>query len=140
MSPGHYVCDTSYLQWSSSQICSHTLAAAEVNGELSLFIQWYTVTGQEPNITRLAQAGLPAGRGRKGGVPKRKHSRTPSVPPNIVFARPAASQTKSKSQLPSTNSSQSGIQHCSTSTSHLQAAGHFQSTSQANWPSAHKPH
>jgi len=132
VSPGHYVCDKSCLQWSSSQICSHTLAAAEVNGELISFIQWYTVTGQEPNITRLAQAGLPAGRGRKGGVPKRKRSRTPSVPPDIVVPRPAASHTKSRSQLLSTNSSQSGIRHCSTSMSHLQAAGHFQSTSQAN--------
>lgn len=69
VSPGHYVCDKSCLQWSSSQICSHTLAAAEVNGELSSFIQWYTVTGQEPNITRLAQAVSQQDEDEKVGFP-----------------------------------------------------------------------
>ncbi len=58
VSPGHYVCDKNCLQWSSSQICSHTLVVAEVNGELELFLQWYIGSGQESNITRLAQAGL----------------------------------------------------------------------------------
>ena len=31
---------------------------AEVNGELELFLQWYVASGQKPNITRLAHAGL----------------------------------------------------------------------------------
>ena len=39
VSPGHYVCDKNCLQWTSCQICSHTLLAAEINGE---FLQWYT--------------------------------------------------------------------------------------------------
>ena len=66
LSRGQYVCDKNCLQWSSSHICSHTLVAVEVNGELKLFLQWYVSSGQEPNITWLAHAGLPAGRGRKG--------------------------------------------------------------------------
>ena len=41
VSPGHYTCDKNCLQWSSSQICSHTLVAAEVNEELKkLLLQW----------------------------------------------------------------------------------------------------
>ena len=86
-SPGHYVCDKQCLQWSSSGICSHTLVAAEVNGELKLFLQWYNSSGQEPNITTLAHAGLPAGRGRKGGVPKRKRNRGPVTTPDTVVRR-----------------------------------------------------
>lgn len=53
-------------------ISVHTLVAADMNKELELFLQWYTSSGQESNITKLAQAGLPSGRGRKGGVSKRK--------------------------------------------------------------------
>ena len=73
--------------------------AAEVNGELKLFLQWYVSSGQEPNITRLAHAGLPAGRGRKGGVPKHKRSSTPTVSPDVVVPRPATSQTQPGSSL-----------------------------------------
>ena len=60
LSHSQYVCDKNCMQWSSSRICSHTLVAAEVNGELKLFLQWYVSSGQEPNITQLAHAGLPA--------------------------------------------------------------------------------
>ena len=73
---GHYICDKSCLQWTSSQICSHTLVAAETNGEVQLLLQWYTSSDLQPNITQLAMAGLPKGRGRKGGIPKRKPSET----------------------------------------------------------------
>ena len=97
VSPGQYVSDKYCLQWCSSQICSHTLVTAEVNRELELFLKWYFVaSAQEPNITWLAHVGLPAGRGRKGGVPKRKRSRTPSVAP---VPRPATSQLRSPLEL-----------------------------------------
>ena len=41
VSPGHYICDKNCLQWTSSQICSHTIAAAEIfnyfcNGTLAM--------------------------------------------------------------------------------------------------------
>ena len=44
-----------------------------MNGELELFLKryMYVPSGQESNINRLAHAGLPAGQGWKGGVPKR---------------------------------------------------------------------
>ena len=51
VSPGHYICDKNCLQWSFSQICSHTLVVAEVNGELKLFLQQYTSTDPQPAIS-----------------------------------------------------------------------------------------
>ena len=93
ISPGQYVCDKQCLQWSSSKICSHILVAAEVNGELLQFLQWYVRSNQEPNITKLAHVGLPSGRGRKGGIPKRKRSKTPAYTPGIVVPRPATVST-----------------------------------------------
>lgn len=71
------------------------------------FLDWYVRTKQEANITRLAQAGLPPGRGRKDGVPKRKHSRTPVASPDIVFPRAATSQPAAKRSILSSPSSES---------------------------------
>ena len=51
----------------SSQICSHTLAVAERNGELLKFLEWYVKLGQGPNLSSLALSGVPKGRGQKGG-------------------------------------------------------------------------
>ena len=64
------MCDTPCLQWSSSQICSHTLAASECNQEMAAFLEWYTKFVESPNISKLAMSGLPRGRGRKGGRAK----------------------------------------------------------------------
>lgn len=72
------MCDASCGSWSLAKICSHTLAVAETNAELSAFLQWYVRSGTEPNITTLAMQGLPSGRGKKGGKPKRKQSRVSS--------------------------------------------------------------
>lgn len=62
-SDGQYMCDTPCLQWSSSQICSHTLAASECNQEMAAFLEWYTKFVESPNISKLAMSGLPRGRG-----------------------------------------------------------------------------
>ena len=70
-SEGQYIFgDSNCLQWKSSQICLHTLAAAEHNHDLSASLQWYTQSADNHNISALAMAGLSRGRGRKGGVPK----------------------------------------------------------------------
>jgi len=71
-SDGQYSCDSACLQWASSQICSHTIAAAESTGELASFLQWYTKCAEIPNISTLAMSGLPHGRGKKGGKPTRQ--------------------------------------------------------------------
>ena len=58
------------------EICSHVVAVSDKLGELSSFLKWFINTKQQPNV---AMHGLSAGRGRKGGVPKRKRSRTTSA-------------------------------------------------------------
>ena len=66
-SDGQYICDINCQQWVSSQLCSHTLAVAERNGDLLSFLQWYTTYAKNPNIiSTLAMGDLPHGRGRKG--------------------------------------------------------------------------
>ena len=97
VSPGYYICDKNCLQWTSSQICSHTLAAAEINGELLLFLRWYTNSDVQPNITQLAMASLPKGRGRKGGIPKRKRLRTAAATPAVIVSRSATQHTPNSS-------------------------------------------
>ena len=102
-SAGQYTCDKTCLQWVSSHICAHTLVAAELNGELHLFLQWYKKNNPQPNITQLAMAGLPKGRGRKGGIPKRKRSRVFTAT-DVVVSRAATMQAHGVSSAFNTQS------------------------------------
>ena len=68
--------------------------SAEVNGELNLFLQWYNMNKPQPNISRLAMTGLPRGRGRKGGKPKRTRSRV-TINTDVVVSRAATMQIPS---------------------------------------------
>ena len=52
-------------------ICSHCVAVAHVNGELSEFVAAKGKQKKTPNVSRLLVTGMPRGRGRKGGVPSR---------------------------------------------------------------------
>ena len=79
-SDGQYICDSNCQQWVSSQLCSHTLAVAEHNGDLLSFLQWYTTCAKNPNISTLAMSDLPRGRGRKGGRAKRQRTRNCNPP------------------------------------------------------------
>jgi hypothetical protein len=79
-SSGQYVCDSNCIQWLSSQICSHCLAVAPKNGDLPLFLEWYTSKAENPNITTLSMKGLPSVRGRKGGKVTKPKNRK-EVPP-----------------------------------------------------------
>ena len=77
-SDGQYLCDSNCQQWVSSQLYSHTLAAAERNGDLLSFLQWYTHYAKSPNISTLAMTNLPRSRGRKGGKPKHQRNKNPN--------------------------------------------------------------
>jgi len=87
-SDGRYLCDSNCLQWMSSQVCSHTLAVAEQNGELLKFLQWYVKLGQGPNFSSIALSGLPKGRGQKGGRPKRQRAKSSNPVPDNYTLRP----------------------------------------------------
>jgi hypothetical protein len=72
-------------------ICSgnlrNSVPVAELNGDLDSFLQWYKSSNQQPSITSLAMNNLPAGRGRKGGVPKRNRRKQPTIP-EVFVKRP----------------------------------------------------
>ena len=50
-----------------------------------------------PNITQLATANLPKGRGRKGGILKRKRLSTPAASPAVIVSRSATQHTLNSS-------------------------------------------
>ena len=85
---GQYRCDSNCLNWTSSAICSHTLAVAQVHNDLVSFLQWYNTSSNMPNITSLAMSGLPSGRGRKGGIAKRTRDRQEKKTPELSIPRP----------------------------------------------------
>ena len=127
---GQYSCDNGCLQWKSSQICAHVIAAAQKNHELLKFLKWYNSSDQGPNITMLAMSELPSGRGRKGGVPKRKRSVGVRQDPELTVQRPAFREHRSRlssshgydSQLPSSQLSASGGQGSQLPASHGRAS------------------
>ena len=64
-SGNQYACDKTCIKWSTSKICSHTLAVAEMLGKLRPFLNWYNSNMKKPNYTSLANMDMPQGRGKK---------------------------------------------------------------------------
>ena len=76
---GQYACDNNCPNWRSMSICAHSVAAAEANSELYLFVKWFSTTKKLPNLTKLTTTEMPIGRGRKGTrAPPKKKKRTES--------------------------------------------------------------
>ena len=69
---GQYACECP--NWKSMGLCSHSVATAQVNGDLDVLIEWVKKAKKAPNITKLTTATMPKGRGRKGcsAPPKKK--------------------------------------------------------------------
>ena len=65
-----YCCDDKCVMFKSFHLCSHVVAVAEINGELSFFLK--SLQTSTPNLTTIANEGLPSGSGRKGGQVKPK--------------------------------------------------------------------
>ena len=69
-----YVCDKNCQMFKGFSLCSHIIATAHTNGDLKVFLD--KVNGQcKPNLTAIANHGMPSGTGRKGGVAKQKRKR-----------------------------------------------------------------
>ncbi len=79
---GQFKCDGKCAMYATYKVCSHTVAAAEVGGKLSEFLQWLIKQQVSPNLTTLSMVGIPKGAGQKGGVPKntRKRKRASTAP------------------------------------------------------------
>ena len=113
---GQYACDDKCPNWRSLGICAHSVAAAEDNHELLLFVRWFTKAQKVPNITKLATTEMPAGRGRKGSrAPPKKR---PKVQPEsrVPFSVVSGAQGKYASgALPQTQEALSSIDGVSSS-------------------------
>ena len=69
-----YCCDDRCPMFKGFSLCSHTVAVAQVNNDLQSFVKWYAIHKCRPNLTLIANEGMPKGVGRKEGVPKRKRA------------------------------------------------------------------
>ena len=50
--PHRYICDKYCVGWKVHNICAHSVAAAEDNNELKMFLAWYTMSkGKKSNLT-----------------------------------------------------------------------------------------
>ena len=113
-----YKCDDRYFHFTSLSICSHSIAAAEVNGDLVDFLDWYS-KGQSSRPLNLFQASkhpMPAGAGRKGGKPNGKRRKTVTTLQTVSFsdsvrnrkkcAQPEASHACTSSSTPTEHEDQ----------------------------------
>jgi hypothetical protein len=76
---GQYTCDKACGNWNSLSICSHTVAVAEMNGDLSKFVSWFVKAKKKPSVSKLVLTGMPKGRGRKGGKQPQSKKKVPAV-------------------------------------------------------------
>ena len=119
-----YHCDSECANYRSLKICSHTVAVAESNGDLAVFIELFTKKAKPPNITKLALHGMPSGRGRKVKQPPRKRVRKEPVESTVPFqpasitSTPGSTTTSSSTTTLSSSPAMSGL----SSTSHDFAA------------------
>ena len=76
---GEYRCEKNCPHWNGIKICSHTIATAESNGDLSKFLVWYKEkrSTTAANLSAVVQTDMPQYPGRKGGCScyiKKSHS------------------------------------------------------------------
>jgi len=69
-----FKCDGKCAMYAAYKVCSHTVAAAEVNQKLPQFVQWLVKQNMTPNLTNLSTVGIPKGAG-KGGEPRNTRKR-----------------------------------------------------------------
>ena len=75
---GGMACDDDCPQYKSASLCSHVVAAALHNEQLTQLVLPDKKVKRTPNLTKLATSEMPKGRGRKGG--KAPAIRKASVP------------------------------------------------------------
>ena len=78
---GQYACDSDCPNWKSLGVCSHSVAAAQDNNDLSAYVEWLKKAKRSPNLTKLVTTTMPKGRGQKGGgyAPPRKRKKKDDV-------------------------------------------------------------
>ena len=81
-SKGEYRCEKSCPHWSALHICSHSVATADVNGDLLEFLQWFAKkkANNQLNLTALVRTDMPQNPGKKGGCNATAHKITQKLP------------------------------------------------------------
>jgi len=76
-----YECDDKSLHFKSVKLCSHAVAASEINGELRKFMNWFKNKSScdSHNLMQLGTHGMPAGAGRKGGKVAKKETNSKTI-------------------------------------------------------------
>ena len=67
---GSYICDC--LGYKEKGMCAHTLAVADSEGKLQMFLNWFKRGGKSVSITKLISRTKPNNSGEKPGKNKRK--------------------------------------------------------------------
>ena len=98
-----YKCDDRCPHFKSISLCSHVVAAAESNGYLVQFVNWFcSKQGGGPNLMRIATHDMPAGAGRKNKKAPRKKAKPKQLPsddnripllPSVTIQMPTEIQT-----------------------------------------------
>ena len=91
----HYKCDNNCQMFKGFSLCSHVVAVAQINGELSAFLNAPSSTFV-PNLSSISQRDMPSGSGRKGGVAKRKRKQTVAPVESMSFRQSLTSAGVSK--------------------------------------------
>ena len=86
---GDFSCDSSCLNFKSMGICSHTVAVAEINKKLSLFLSTKK-RKRSANVTSVLTTNMPKGRGRKGGTAPRSRKQSQPITARIPMSVPSA--------------------------------------------------
>ena len=92
-SGGRFSCDCA--NYRSLNICSHSVAVAEVNKKLGHFVEWYRKTNKLASLSQLATADLPKGRGHKGGQPPRKKQKKAPISTRVDMIQASSSRSSS---------------------------------------------
>jgi hypothetical protein len=74
-----YACDSECPNFKGLGVCAHSVAVAEQNNKLPEYIEKLKKNKKIPNISQLANATMPKGKGRKGGQCPRKRKRNDDI-------------------------------------------------------------
>lgn len=73
-----YVCDKNCQMFKGFSICSHVIATAHTNGDLKVFLGKVN-SKCKPNLTAIANHGMPSGTGRKGVAKQKRNRKLPAI-------------------------------------------------------------
>jgi len=79
------------MHFKSIEICSHTVAVANINGDLSAYVAHVSNIKGHPDLFHLSKHGMPPGAGKKGGQLPRSKSKRTAIPLRTTSLQPATS-------------------------------------------------